>query len=244
MYNPKTIQGKGIYLWHPQYWGTVDVCVDNLKKSHTDFVAVKISNGTYVYPGLEPYVNAIRAAGIRVGAWFYSYLSFPTAEAQAAARAVDLYRPDFLLEDGEAYAKGRYTQATQMTTRLRALVGTLPLALNSYWYPPYHPTFPFKQYRANADFDAPQVYWRGSLPLGKLSTSRAQYKAMSRKLPFALPAGDMYLEHGIKPTPGQVLDFLSYCNKDPEIKGVVMWSYDGRNKVPELWEAYSSYVWE
>ena len=53
----------------------------------------------------------------------------------------------------------------------------------------------------------------------------------------------MYTDRNLKPTPVEVLLFLDVCNTDPEIDGAIMWSMDQKNKVPELWDAYSRYDW-
>jgi hypothetical protein len=116
--------------------------------------------------------------------------------------------------------------------------------LNSYWKPTWHPGLPYYQLRQISDFDAPQVYWRGYQPVEKLQQSKLEYSKMLPHLPFALPAGDMYIDRDLKPTPQQVLDFLVDAYKDPDIKGVTMWSMDQKKKVPELWAAYSSFVWD
>ena len=109
--------------------------------------------------------------------------------------------------------------------------------------PTYHRPFPRYQLRQVCDFDCPQVYWRGYLPVGKLETSKKEYAVLLPRLPFSLAAGDMYSEHGIKPTPQQVIEFLSACQKDPEIKAGVMWSMDQKKVVPELWEAFARFDW-
>jgi hypothetical protein len=182
---------------------------------------------------------------IAVGAWGYVYLKWNAlGEANRTADAVKLYDPDFYLIDAEAYAKWQFAPAWVYAKRLRARLPYMPLGLNSYWYPPYHPSLPWKQIRSMCNFDAPQVYWRGYRPVDKLVASKYEYAKMSPKLPFALPAGDMYYERGIKPTPAQVIEFLDACRNDTEITGAVMWSMDQKAKVPELWDAYSRYDWK
>ena len=81
-------------------------------------------------------------------------------------------------------------------------------------------------------------------PVEKLADSKKEYAKLTPKLPFSLPAGDMYTDRNLKPTPVEVLLFLDACNTDPEIDGAVMWSMDQKNKVPELWDAYSRYDWD
>ncbi len=66
---------------------------------------------------------------------------------------------------------------------------------------------------------------------------------MSPKLPFAIAGGDMYLERGIKPTPDQVVEFLTAAQKTPDLQGVLMWSADQNETTPELWQAFANYHW-
>ena len=161
----------------------------------------------------------------------------------AAAEACSLYEPDFYLVDAEAHAKNQFAAAKVFAPLLRKSLPAIPIGMCSYWKPSYHRELPWDTLRAECDFDAPQVYWRGSLPVGKLQTSMKEYKLFNRKLPFSIAGGDMYYEYGIKPTSGQVTDFLAAAEKEPEIKGVLMWSMDQMSKAPELWKAFSDYKW-
>jgi hypothetical protein len=237
--------GKGLYVWLPKNIGTPEEVADALVQSKTDFVAIKIHDAGVVYQGLEPYFEAIRAKGIACGDWGYVYLKWnASAEAKGALAAIDQYKPDFYLIDAEAEALLQFVPATIFAKALRDGRPNLPIGLSSYWKPTWHGDLPWKQLRSICNFDAPQVYWRGQDPVGKLSTSKAEFAAMSPKLPFLMPGGDMFYEAGIKPTPQQVLDFLAAAQKDGEITSVVFWSLDQKKIVPELWDAYSSFSWE
>jgi hypothetical protein len=246
MYKPDVLQGKGLYLWHPEKVASPAVVASEIYNSGAAHVCLKIADGSIVNTYNRPYVDALRALGIRVGGWQYVYhfsAAHAIAEAKAAKTAIDLFDVDYFLIDAEAHAKTKYTEASIYAKTLRGLVGTdLPIALNSYWKPSYHPSLPFKQYRAYCDFDAPQVYWRGTDPVGKLKTSRQEYGDMSPKLPFDCPGGDMYLEHNLKPTTAKVEVFLLTC--DLSVQGAVMWVYDNKYRVPELWSAFCNYKWD
>ena len=235
--------GKGIYIWQAGRIGGPSAVAEALVRSRTDFVAIKIHNGALVWENLEPHIDEIRRRGIAVGAWGYVYLRFnPLAEARAALEAIRRYQPDFYLIDAEAEAKLQYVPARLFATALRS--GTnIPLGLNSYWYPPYHPSLPWKELRSVCDFDAPQVYWRGARPVAKLCQSKEEYARLKPRLPFAMPAGDLYIDRNIKPTPQQVLEYLAACRRDSEIQSALMWSMDQKDKVPELWSAYAGFDW-
>ena len=77
---------------------------------------------------------------------------------------------------------------------------------------------------------------------GKLRQSKKEYGQETAIYLFCWPAGDMYIDRNLKPTPDQVTAFLK-AHDDPEIEGVVMWSMDQKFKVPELWDAYSRFDW-
>ena len=238
--------GKGVYIWNTTRLGSPAEVVETLKKGKIDFVAIKIHDGAGVYPDLEPYFEVIQAAGIETGSWGYVYLGkWAGLEAAKTIEAIDRYRPSFYLIDAEAHAKNKFAGATIFSKILRKKTN-IPLGLNSYWKPSYHPQIPWKQLRGISDFDAPQVYWRGQRPVMKLLESTKEYSLMEPRLPYALPAGDMFDEHGIKPTPEQLIQFCNACRLNDEVKGVIMWSLDQvfEGKVPDLWAAYSSYDWK
>lgn len=249
MYKPEVLAGKGLYLWHPDLlrMSPSDIATE-IYLSGATHVCLKIADGSIVNRYNQPYVDALRALGIRIGGWQYVYhfsAAHALAEAKAAKTAIDLFKVEYFLIDAEAHAKGKHTSASIYAKNLRGLVGPdLPIALNSYWKPTYHPTLPFYQYRQVCDFDAPQVYWRGVNPVGKLIVSQQEYANLSPKLPYALAGGDMYLEDGIKPTPDQVSAFLLACDVSANIKGTVMWVYDYKDRVPELWRAFCNYKWD
>jgi hypothetical protein len=238
--------GKGVYIWNATRLGSPAEVVKVLKKGNIDFVAIKIHDGTGIYQDLEPYFEIIQDAGIETGSWGYVYLgAWAGLEAAKTIEAIDRYRPSFYLIDAEAHAKNQFAGATIFAKILRAKTD-IPLGLNSYWKPSYHQEIPWRQLREISDFDAPQVYWRGQRPVMKLLESMKEYDLMEPRLPYALPAGDMFDEHGIKPTPEQLIQFCNACVLNREIQGVIMWSLDQvfEGKVPELWTTYSSYDWK
>jgi hypothetical protein len=237
-------KGKGVFLWQPWKLGTPDLLVQRLLLAGVDFVCLKVSNGTYVWQGTSypvgEYAAAFKAAGIRVGAWSYIYLWNGPNEAKACNSAVKMYTPEFLLVDAEGDAKNRPAAAGAFANCLDVPV---PVGLCSFWKPSLHRELPWNELLKCCDFVAPQVYWRGQHPVEKLWESRAEYKKLAPKHPYPLVGGDMYKEYGTKPTPGQVREFLAACRQSKEIGGVLMWSADQMNVVPELWQAFSDFDW-
>lgn len=232
---------KGIYIWQPTRIGTPDEVANELEKAKVQVVAIKAHNGTYMYE-IQDYVDAIRAKGIEVGIWAYIYLKYNAlGEAYTAIKAVRKYKPAFYLIDAEAEAVLQFVPALTFAKTLRLGVGSLPIGLNSYWKPSYHPNLPWKQLRSVCNFDCPQVYRYGMPSALKLATSKAEYAALSPKLPMSKVAGDMYLDRGWKPTPDLLQQFIDAVNADPEFKDYIMWSMDQKDVVPELWAQFAGY---
>ena len=237
--------GKGVYIWRPKniFGGDPEAIADELEKARVDFVAIKLHDGTYQYPGLEQVILAIRARRIVVIGWGYVYLTWdPISEAYAASEACRKHNIDVYLIDAEAHAKYKFTAAKIFAAAINKDYIQV-IGMNSYYRPDLHKELPWKELRKVCDFDTPQVYWRGYDPVGKLYRSLEEYAKMDPILPMPIVAGDMYFEHNMKPTPQQVTDFLDACKADMGIQGVLMWSMDQMSVVPELWRAFSDYTW-
>ena len=115
--------GKGVYIWQPEKIGTPQEVVQALLDAGVDTVALKINDAGRVFAGLQPYIDALRAAGIRVIGWGYIYLKWNAlAEAKGTVEAINLYKPDAYLIDAEAEAKLQYIPATIYMNYLRPKV--------------------------------------------------------------------------------------------------------------------------
>jgi hypothetical protein len=190
--------------------------------------------------------NALRAAGIIVGAWAYVYLKWiPDTEAEAVILGVKQLGAEYLLHDIEDRAAFfQWTNGSRYMGRIRAKLPTMPMAMNSYWAMSKHPEIPWSSIRNQSDFDAPQIYSRGTDPVVKYNASKIEYANKKPRLPFALPAGDMYFENGVKPKSGDITRFMQRAKADPEAKGVIMWAADQRETTPDLWEEFAAFNWE
>lgn len=239
-------KGKWVYIWylHLNFDGHIPSIIDELLRADVQGVAVKIHNGVsctrWNTLEMQQFQEACKEAGIGFGMWGYIFLYDPQGEAQMARRMIAKYEPDFYLIDAEAQAKGRYTQAWTFANELKGAPTKIGLA--SYRFPSYHRKLPWQALRSCCDFDSPQVYYRLSDPPSQLARSKAAFAAMLPKLPF-FPAGDMYHEHGIRPTPEAVQRYLQACKDDPDISGTLMWAMFQRRKCPELWEVFSEFEW-
>jgi hypothetical protein len=240
--------GKGVYVWQPAAIedGDPERIAARFKMAGVQTAAVKVSDGFRVLPGNEALIQTLRNHGIRVGAWGYSYLNrAPLQEAHVVADACHQYTPDFYLIDVEAEVEGNHGGARMFMNELRPLTAGLPLGLNSFWNVGLHPTFPWVDFLEKVDFVCPQVYWRGTDPVGKLRQSQQDFSniPMSPRVPMPIVAGDMFTDIGAEPTPAQVLEFLAAVDSDPFIHGVLMWAADDSQTTPALWQAFSSYQW-
>lgn len=240
--------GKGVYIWQPKNieGGDPNRIAERFKLAGVQTVAVKICDGISVLQGLETLIQTLRSNDIRVGAWGYSYLNVnPAREAKTVAAACTQYKPDFYLIDVETEVENNTAGATTFMTTLRPAVGTLPLGLNSFWETRYHP-IPWAVFLKYCDFTCPQVYWRGTNPIGKLLQTKQNYLyppgGIVKPMPFV--AGDLYSETDLKPTPEQVTQFIGAVESDPTMHGVLMWAADDTETTPELWQAFSLYPWK
>jgi hypothetical protein len=244
------IEGKWAYVWQLSniLGGDLSLVVKALLDSGTTGVAIKAHNGSYAWSDpkyrIFEFVDLCQKAGIRVVLWGYIYLRYnPIGEANAAGDMMDaIPYADAYLIDAEGPAKLQWAQAKLFMAQLKRRIKNRPLALNSYRFPKLHPELPWGTLRAGTHFDCPQVYYRNLNPTKQLYASKAAFAAMSPKLPF-IPAGDMYAEFGIKPAAAAVDEYLHACHVDPDIPATIMWSMDQMARVPELWAAYSKYLW-
>jgi hypothetical protein len=252
MKNLNLPRGKGVYIWTPSqiFKGDIAKIVAELVRTKTQVVAIKVHDGTAVNKTLGPLIDAIRAAGIAVGGWGFNYLRWnPLGEAKAAIQACKLYKLDFYLIDAEGHAKGMFNPAKIFAHAILGHYGSVigkidcPIGLNSYRYPTYHLSLPWEELLAACDFVVPQCYWRDGDPVVEINRSKKDYKARFPNHPMLGIAGDMYLEHGIKPTSEEVVRFLDTIRNDPVTQFTLMWAMDQNESTPELWEAYASYNW-
>lgn len=157
------LDGKGMWIWlMSRSGGTAAAVARQAKRYGIEVVFIKSGDGTNAWSQFSPaLVNALHAAGLRVCGWQFVYGSDPQGEARAGAAAADA-GADCLVIDAEGHYEGRYAQAQTYMRALRSRVGpAYPLALTSFPYVDYHPTFPYSVFLApgNAEYNMPQMYW-------------------------------------------------------------------------------------
>jgi peptidoglycan hydrolase-like protein with peptidoglycan-binding domain len=158
--------GQGMWIWYVSQssGGSVAAIVAQAHAAGVSTVFVKSSDGASNYWGQfsAQLIAELHANGLRVCAWQYVYGSNPAGEASLGAQAVTT-GADCLVIDAEAEYEGHYAAAQRYITELRAKIGpTYPLALASFPYVSYHPSFPYSVFLGpgGAQYNAPQMYWK------------------------------------------------------------------------------------
>ena len=159
-------EGQGMWIWYVSKsdGGSVASIVAQAHAAGVTTVFVKSSDGSSNYwsqfsPQL---VSELHAAGLKVCAWQYVYGTEPAGEAALGAEAV-ANGADCLVIDAESQYEGHYAAAQTYITDLRAKIGAdYPLALASFPYVSFHPTFPYSVFLGpnGAQYNAPQMYWK------------------------------------------------------------------------------------
>jgi peptidoglycan hydrolase-like protein with peptidoglycan-binding domain len=160
------LEGQGMWIWYvnKSSGGSLGAIVAQAHAAGVSTVFVKSSDGSSNYwsqfsPQL---VSELHANGLKVCAWQYVYGSNPEGEANLGAEAV-ANGADCLVIDAESEYEGKYAAAQTYIADLRAKVGpSYPVALASFPYVSYHPTFPYSVFLGpgGAQYNAPQMYWK------------------------------------------------------------------------------------
>src|SRR3989440_4971128 len=162
---PGVFAGQGMWIWQlpRSEGGSVPAIVARARSANVQTVFVKAADGTSLWQQFSPaLVASLKAAGLRVCAWQYTYGSNPGGEAATAAQAIARGADCFVI-DAEAEYEGHYSRAQRYVRTLRARVGsTYPLALSSFPYVDYHPGFPYSVFLGPgaAQANLPQIYWK------------------------------------------------------------------------------------
>jgi peptidoglycan hydrolase-like protein with peptidoglycan-binding domain len=159
------LEGQGMWIWYisKSSGGEVPAIVAQAHAAGVTTVFVKSSDGSTNYwtQFSSQLVAELHAAGLKVCAWQYVYGTNPAGEANLGAEAV-ANGADCLVIDAESEYEKHYAAAQTYITDLRARIGAAyPLALASFPYVSYHPSFPYSVFLGpeGAQFNAPQMYW-------------------------------------------------------------------------------------
>ncbi len=163
--NGTALAGQGMWIWYlsASDGGNVALIAAQAKAAGVGTLLIKSSDGSTNYWSQfsKKLVEEVHAQGLKVCAWQYVYGTNPVGEAELGAKAV-AEGAECLVIDAEAQYEGLYGAAQTYINTLRAKIGpAYPLALASFPYVNYHPSFPYSVFLGpnGAQFDVPQMYW-------------------------------------------------------------------------------------
>ena len=203
------------------------------------------SNQGYYGDGFLPaLVPAAHAAGIRVVAWDFPFLSDPVRDAERARRAlaagVDAFAPDV-----ETAAEGTHLTSRRLALYLslvRAVAGSRPVIATVPRATPYNLRhYPYRTFQPYADVFAPMVYWSCNEPGQLVHDSMS---SLGRMLPVA-PIGqgyDMASDGGRSglPTRAETWRFLDVAKRSGAV-GASMWTAEAMGA--GQYAALAAYPW-
>lgn len=250
-----TLNGKGMWIWQiPNCEGGNVTKIASLAYSGGfSHVLIKIANATTAYnynkttgeDYIPALVKALRAKGLGVWGWHYVYGYNPTGEAAIAISQTKKYGMDGYVIDAESEyeSSGRAAVADTFMTALRKGLPSTPVALCSFRWPTYHPSFPFANFLKKCDYNMPQVYWMSAHnPTYQLTRTQTEFKAITPYRPI-IPTGPAFSESGWVPTAAELTAFLKAA-KSLGMTGANFFSWDDcRAKHPTLWSAITGYAW-
>jgi len=248
-----TLQGKGFFAFNlPDCEGgdpsSILAAAQAAGLSH---IIVKIADGAKE-AGIDasgvdftaPVVQALHQAGMTVWGWQYVYGDNPSAEATIAiTRTQALGLDGYVVSAGEEFERpGRAIAAHQFITTVRGAL-KVPIALNSYRFPNYHPKFPWSDFLLSCDLHMPKVYWEQAHNAGEqLSESKRQCDALPNAKPY-IPSGAAYSAPGWSPTARDITDFLNTAEL-LSLPAVNFFDWDTCHaSLPLTWKAITSFTW-
>jgi hypothetical protein len=158
--------GKGMWIWNiaNSSGGDPATIAAKAEKIGLRFVVVKAANGTQRWPGFtRAFVSALQRLGLRVCGYQRVMPHGPKSQTSIFASQIRNSGATCAVIDAESELEGRYLTAQAYMTNLRKLLGTkFPIALTSFPWVGYHPTFPYSVFlgAGGAQVNMPQIYWK------------------------------------------------------------------------------------
>lgn len=250
------LTGKGFFLWKIPSCekGDPESIAQAAEDAGLSHVLIKIANSTKTYNYIEEddkdlvpsVVVALRKRGIQSWGWQYVYGDLPVQEAkQAVNRVIGLGLDGFVVNAEIEYKESRKEKAAvKYMEKIRASLPNLPIALSTFRYPTYHPSFPYEEFLTYCDYTMPQVYWMGGRnPGSQLHRSFKEYQAIvpSREM---IPTGYAFAEHGFDPPSEVEVEEFMNTARMLKMPGINFWSWDYcRLKLPKIWQKISQFEW-
>lgn len=249
----KPLQGKGYFIWKIPSCedGDPQRIADLAHEARLTHVLVKIADGVNsynIYDGVDlvpPLVRKLHQLGIQVWGWHYVRGNNPLGEADKAIdRVITLQLDGYVIDaEGSYKERGKAAAARKFMDRVRKGLPNKPIALSSYRYPSYHPQLPWREFLEKCDYNMPQVYWMFAENAGEqLARCVREFQSITPYRPI-IPTGAAFKEHGWKPEPTEVEDFLKTA-QELNITAANLYSWDScRAYLPEVWKTTTRYEW-
>jgi hypothetical protein len=269
------LKGKGAMVWQLRNWkgGQPQLQAQEARDLGLAWVSLKIMDGrsekwesqsavplarqnVSLLPGT---VEALRAAGLRVAGWGYTYGGFyrgrvfhPSnriAQEEAAAAVPVLAKHgivEFQIDAEKEYRKGGQRAARAEAYCLGLLdASAVELSLCSYRFPLSRINdFPTRAFAPFVENWSPQVYWirdnRLHAGAAQLDVSASEYQSI-RPLPMT-PIGPTYADHGWRAGPAQLRLFFEKAKALGCCEGVGVWCLDQAS--PDQLAALAGFLWE
>ena len=251
------LTGKGFYIWIVKQCerGDPDRIAALAREANLSHVLIKIADGAFPYnvdlnsgfDYVRPVVNKLHDQNISVWGWQYVYGSYPNQEAEIAVRrCIELGVDGFVVNAEHEYKEPNKAQAaSRYMNILRSNLGSMPIALSSYRFPSYHPSFPFSNFLDRCDYNMPQVYWMRSRHNAgaQLMRSVNEFKKIRPFRPI-IPTGPTFKEHAWIPQESEVIEFMDVAQK-LNLTAVNFWEWGRcRRDLPHFWDLVKDYPYQ
>lgn len=162
---------------------------------------------------IREYVDALRAKGISVGGWGYTYPEKPGPQGAYASERIEKFDLEFWFVNAEKeWKKLGLGDDAELHMESISHNKKTPVLLCSYRYPSYHAPFPFAKFLHFCEGANPQVYWmQAHNPAYQLEKSYNEYKQLLTEGQMFVPIGSAFGEGGWVATPEELKEFEAKC---------------------------------
>ena len=219
--------GQWLWVWEVSASGGIDAIIAQAKATKMTGLIIKSFDGDAVWTQFSDSANAVKAAGLRLGAWGYVY-NTNLAQTAVAAKAAITAGAEFVVFDAEIEFETPQgaADAKSLGGYARALMPDVTIGYTTFALPDDHTQFPYAQFSQWCDFAMPQVYWAdaGMQPQAMLAASVQQLSGFGKRI---FPVGQAYTPA----TATEIAEFGAGC-AEHWIEGVSWW--DAQSSTPEL----------
>lgn len=245
--------GKGFFIWKIPMCenGDPSKIASTAKRAGLSHVLIKIANGIYDYNYdsvskkdlVKPVAIALKDEGIQVWGWHYVYGDLPEQEVQTAIRQIMKVPLDGYVIDAESEYLDKHIPCRTFIDRLRSTLPDLPIALNSFRFPRYHPQLPWKDFLSGVNINMPQVYWeQAHNPGEQLRKCLSEFQNITPFRPI-VPTGSAYGANNWKPTTQDIVELFNTAIQ-LNLPAINFYSWDYcRSKLPDIWDTISGINW-